>query len=680
MMRRSCYRIFLPIVSLLLVRGFILPSPICNHERYMERNLLSDQTNGVFPGNRLTCRRAAKDMNPGDNTGTTYLNPSVKTPGLKPSPVTTNEQTIQVKKRKKTWNEYYPLLKEFYSTNGHSNVTKSDDKDLFEFTASLRKNYRRQANGDKRQKFRNSARSNIQQLSNEKMQALQDVQFVWYLPNTKKTWEVYFPLLKAFHSEHGHCNVTKDDDEDLFKYICSLRKNYIPLSAKSQSASIRSQSKRQLPEDKLRALKALDFSWVAYTPPRAIRPGARTWEEYFPRLKLFYIENGHSNVTKDDDKDLFQYVSSLRKNYRHQHLGSSLKSGRQKRLPDDKYQALQDINFAWQYKSRSPGTNKLRRRKLTKLQRRPHRTWSKYYPKLERFQKTHGHCDSNLISTEDKDLFLWIKSLERRYGLPEDKRQDLQRLGISLPKPRAKRRWKPPTRIIRKSHEERWNEKINELKLYRRKYGHCEVPQEYEENLQLARWVMNQRTFYRMNHEGMDTSLCENRIDQLEELDFVWDCRDKGWWAKFERLKDYQKMHGHLIIETSDFVNDDLRQWLNEQRQFYKSTTKRYRLNPKRIEALESLPGFRWSGRRAKIPTKDDWSQLLGAIRERGISPETKAKEHWFDGLNPFEDEVKTEYSEDELMALWYEENDADEDDDGDNYIDDEDSRLFLRA
>ena len=120
---------------------------------------------------------------------------------------------------------------------------------------------------------------------------------------------------------------------------------------------------------------------------------------------------------------------------------------------------------------------------------------------------------------------------------------------------------------------------IEELKFFRKKYGHTEIAQEYEDNRQLGRWVMNQRTFYRMNQVGIYTTLSEDRIEQLEELDFVWDVREKQWWTMFGRLKDYQKLHGHVTIETSDFVNEDLRQWLNDQRYFYKSNSKGHRLN-----------------------------------------------------------------------------------------------------
>ena len=812
-----CFQLVVTIASLFWVRGFLLPSRTHHHDIKVDRCF------SFYPGqpcisswDSSTCMWASMDINSQDIEVGTDFNPSIKESNLKPLPPTAatsaKEHPIRVKKRRKTWNDYYPRLQEFYSKHGHSNVTAKDDTDLFKYTTSLRNNYRRQIFDNTTQISTKSPRFKNQRLSEDKIQALQEIKFVWYVPSKKNLWAEYYPRLQKFHSTHGHCNVTPEDDKDLNKYLASLRKNYIPLSTtddKSTATAIKSKSKskRRLPDDKLRALKDLDFSWDVRPPPSVVRPGGRSWEESFPRLKAFHKEHGHLNVTPDHNKDLFKYVSSLRKNYRHQYLGNSLKkseSGRNKWLPDEKFQALQDLNFSWYNDSRTTRTIKLKRRKGSKLRskKRPRRTWTKYYPKLEAFHNTHGHC--NVTSEEDSDLFLWIKSLERRNQLPEEKLRALQQLGVSLQRPSERRRlemkqmiqrlrvhqeeygrlfvdekedhdlhhwttkyvrqngypklwellgfspqdgkwrngywnkmykkmsnhytksghchialnsdyeleyfvrdqrreywrwlcafpsiltkdridsmeqigfeWAKHKNKTRKSHETRWNENLEALKLYRKKYGNTEVPQDYGENPQLGRWVMNQRTFYRMNQLEIYTTLSQDRIEQLEELDFVWDVFKKSWWTMFGRLKDYQKLHGHVNIESSDFVNEDLRQWLNDQRYFYKSSTKVHRLTTKRIEALESLTGFRWSGKRAKIPTKDDWSQLLGAIRERGISTE---KEHWFDGVNPFRDEVKSVYSDDELVALWNEENEDEDDDDGDNYFEDEDSRLFLRA
>ena len=69
----------------------------------------------------------------------------------------------------------------------------------------------------------------------------------------------------------------------------------------------------------------------------------------------------------------------------------------------------------------------------------------------------------------------------------------------------------------------------------------------------------------------------------------------------------------------------------------------------------------------------------MKAMREKGISPKAKVKTHWFDGVNPFAQEVKTVWTEEDLMALWNEGVEEGEDDD-DYYFEDEDTKNFLRA
>jgi len=789
------------VASLFWVHGFLLPShrplpEFKTNKEFMFHQVYRFRSLRHTPGRMKLTTIGSRDnevSEPAAATRTTTTITTTKTKG----------HQILVKKRR-SWGDYFHRLEAFYLKHGHSNVTSKDDPDMFKFVSSLRNNYRRQVYDTTRDESILTKRSNIktQQLSEEKIQSLEKIDFIWYVPNKKKSWEYYYPRLQEFHRKHGHCNVTREDDKDLNQYIASLRKNYAPEPASNQSAaSTKLKSKRTLPDDKLQGLKDIDFSWERCPPPRTVRPGGKTWEEYFPRLKDFHEKHGHTNVTPEDDPDLFKYISSLRKNYRHQSVGISSKSesGSSKWwLPDEKFQSLQDLNFSWYTESRGS------RNVAESKSRQPSRLWSEYYPKLQEFHKIHGHC--NVTSEDDEDLHLWMRSLERRYQLAEDKIQDLQSLGVTLLKPRDRRRlkmqemiprlqahqerfgrvavtknedvdlnewtrkyvrqqgypklwellgfsqqdgkwrkgyWKKMYKTLldyhgktghcqvdlnsgyeleyfvrdqrrqyvrwrkalsttmtvdrielleeidfawtksrpktKKTHEERWNEMVDQLTTFREKYNHAEVPQEYEENPQLGRWVMNQRTFYRMNEIGICTTLSEERIDQLEQLDFVWRYREKQWWTMFGRLRDYEKIHGHLIIEVTDFVNEDVRQWLNEQRYFYKSNTKGHRLTRERIEALQNLPGFRWSGKQAKIPTKDDWTQLLGAIRERGISPEAKAKQHWFDGVNPFADEVKSVYSDDDLLALWNEENDPDDEEEGNSfYEDDEDSRLFL--
>jgi len=384
---------------------------------------------------------------------------------------------------------------------------------------------------------------------------------------------------------------------------------------------IKSLKNRQISDQKRQALQSLGISILSSRERKNLE--INLIEKMIPRLLSHQERLGRISVDNKEDPELSRWTKSFirKNNYNYTKLWELIG------FPP------QDSNWRSGY-------------------------WDEMYQKLSYFYIGNGQYKED--GDVDK-LNHFVRDLRRQYRLQQagvasvltqDRINLLEQLNFE---------W-VTTQKHSVSHESRWNEMIEELSTYQEQYGHTEIPQEYDKNLKLGRWVMNQRTFYRMNEIGIQTTLTKDRIEQLEQLNFIWNVHEMHWWAMFKRLQNYQKLHGHVIVETSDFVNENLRQWLNEQRYFYRCEIQRYRINQERIEALESIPGFRWSGKQAKIPTKNDWTQLLGSIRELGISPQVKAKEHWFDGVNPFEEKVKSVWSDDELIALWNEENDQEDD------------------
>ena len=51
------------------------------------------------------------------------------------------------------------------------------------------------------------------------------------------------------------------------------------------------------------------------------------------------------------------------------------------------------------------------------------------------------------------------------------------------------------------------------------------VPYNYEQNAKLRTWVGTQRMEYKKWLKGEHTCITQERIDQLNEIDFVWDAR-----------------------------------------------------------------------------------------------------------------------------------------------------------
>jgi hypothetical protein len=67
-----------------------------------------------------------------------------------------------------------------------------------------------------------------------------------------------------------------------------------------------------------------------------------------------------------------------------------------------------------------------------------------------------------------------------------------------------------------------WDDRLSQLADYRKIHGHCNVPQRYSENTQLATWVKTQKENYRLLQEGKTSYMSASRIQALESLGFKW--------------------------------------------------------------------------------------------------------------------------------------------------------------
>ena len=61
--------------------------------------------------------------------------------------------------------------------------------------------------------------------------------------------------------------------------------------------------------------------------------------------------------------------------------------------------------------------------------------------------------------------------------------------------------------MARFTNNEAWEAKLAELVAYKEVHGDCRVPRTYEANKKLGRWVMRQRTEYRLFVNGKMCSM-----------------------------------------------------------------------------------------------------------------------------------------------------------------------------
>jgi hypothetical protein len=143
--------------------------------------------------------------------------------------------------------------------------------------------------------------------------------------------------------------------------------------------------------------------------------------------------------------------------------------------------------------------------------------WSDRYEDLVVFCQTHGHCLVPHKLAENPALAQWVKRqryqhklllLGKHSTLTEERILALEGLGF-----------------VWDSHRAAWEERLDELRHFRAKHGHCNVPANFEENPTLAIWIKCQRRQRRLYYKGEPSNMNQERIQKMDALGFLWNPR-----------------------------------------------------------------------------------------------------------------------------------------------------------
>jgi len=133
---------------------------------------------------------------------------------------------------------------------------------------------------------------------------------------------------------------------------------------------------------------------------------------------------------------------------------------------------------------------------------------------LKRFKEKHGHCDVSQSSKEYTSLGVWSSSMRSGYKgtgttkMTEDRIHRLEAIGF---------KWTLPSSTDRSKNS--FDERIEDLKRFKEKHGHCDVSQSSKEYTSLANWSNNMRSAYKGKGK---TKMTEDRIHRLEAIGFKW--------------------------------------------------------------------------------------------------------------------------------------------------------------
>jgi len=87
----------------------------------------------------------------------------------------------------------------------------------------------------------------------------------------------------------------------------------------------------------------------------------------------------------------------------------------------------------------------------------------------------------------------------------------------------------------------RWEIMYEELRKFKEREGHCNVPKRYSDNPELGRWVSYQRV--------KRSKMSKERASKLDSIGFTWGIKlDVKWEIMYEELRKFKDRESHCDV------------------------------------------------------------------------------------------------------------------------------------
>jgi superfamily II DNA or RNA helicase len=363
-------------------------------------------------------------------------------------------------------------------------------------------------------------------LSQERVRALDKLDFDWQIDVT--TWDERFAELCAFKQRFGHTrvNVKWPENPRLGAWVVDQRH--------------RRRQGRLNPVHE-RCLNEIGFEWDVLGPDRT------RWEKHFN--ELLALKDRNYQIRSHDNQSLLEWMQRQRRLYR---------SGR---YPKDLEERLNAIGFPW-----NPSRSK---------------TWEQMLAELVAHYRANGSCNFSNKLPGSRSLKHWCtvqRKLHRTGKLTRDQISKLEAIGFDW---RYSGISKSEDTAEQKIQESGWERMFSQLVEYYKIHGDFNVPQHWQPNPALGRWVGSQRSAWRQKQ------LSRERKRRLEAIGFNWRVHDDTWENTFERARPFFTNVQRNGSTAS--VPRKLRAWMVTQRLQKKSG----KLDVEREKRL-SEAGFEW--------------------------------------------------------------------------------------
>lgn len=181
-------------------------------------------------------------------------------------------------------------------------------------------------------------------------------------------------------------------------------------------------------------------------------------------------------------------------------------------------------------------------------------------------------------------------------------------------------------RVLSK-HDEKWNAMFDKLAAYKSEHNSTLVPQCYDQEPRLGRWVHYQRVEYWIYQQSGNGKITPDRIARLESIGFEWDPQRAQWNQMFDKLKQYKEETGDCKVPKGYTKDPELANWVRNQRLEHANLAKgkKSRMTTDRYQLLNDLE-FKWSSTMIAKPKTAATSQSKEGAAKKGGKATTTGK------------------------------------------------------
>ncbi len=289
-------------------------------------------------------------------------------------------------------------------------------------------------------------RYRIGKLSKDRIKRLNEIGFTWRVHSTYD-FDGYVEQLLEYEQIYGHMNVSQLDTK------------YRKLGRWLNNQRTK-KSRGTLPQAQEDRLNEIGIVWNVIE--------AR-WAQRLDELSEFHKQYGHFDIPTDyrEYPKLYDWSRKLRR----------------RKPTQERLQMLQSIGYDWDKEHKKIGKSRKN-------------SWDRHVNELKKFYDENGHF--NVPYSADSGLVDWLYRLRKNKPTSAQLAQ-LESIGFD---------WQKEASIDKL--EQKWNLKLNELRLFYEANGHFSVP--FKENPSLYRWL------YKIKKKKPS----EDRIKKLQAIGFYW--------------------------------------------------------------------------------------------------------------------------------------------------------------